>query len=118
MKTHEQLVEEVYNNTSFRAEFMSYVKLWKTLKTEQQIRPKAPSAPNQSGAKFISYHDMITGATKVDPDSPLVSKCKRGIALLYSSLFRGLSVVHKVDAEEARRLIVGVAERIEQMDSR
>ena len=113
MKTHEELVEDVYNNVSFRSEFISYARLWSSLRTEQQLSPKAPSAPNPDGVNFIAYHDLLTNP-KVEPDSPQVVKCKRGIAFLYSSLSRALTVAHKLNAEETRRLIFAVADRYAQ----
>ena len=117
MKTHEELVEEVYNNLSFRSEFISYAKLWSSLKTEQQTRLKLPSSPNPGGVKFMAYRDLLT-KPKVEPDSPFVMKCKRGIAFLYSSLFRALSAAHKLNAEDTRRLIVGVSDRYSQSPNR
>ena len=108
MRTHQELIEEVYNNTSFRNEFISYAKLRSTLQTEQQLRPKAPVAPNPDGVNFISYNDLLT-KPKIEADSILVVKCKRGIAFLYSSLSRALSKTYQLDAEEIRRLIFAVA---------
>ena len=113
MRTHQELIEEVYNNTSFRSEFMSYAKLRLTLKIEQQSRPKAPAAPNPKGIRFISYNDLLT-KPKVESDSPLVAKSKWGITFLYSSLSRALCTAYQLDAEETRRLIFAVADRHEQ----
>lgn len=110
MKTHKQLVDEVYRNTSFRGEFMSYAKLQDTLKKERETRPQTPAPSNPPGVNFISYYDLTT-SPKVEPDSPLVAKCKWGICFLYSSLFRALSILYKLNAEETRRLISGVADR-------
>ena len=110
MKTHEELVEEVYSNVSFQSEFRSYAKLWFTLKTEQQLKPKAPAAPNPSGVNFISYYELLA-KPKIEPDSPLVVKCKTGITFLYSSLSRALSILYKLNAEETRQLIFAVADR-------
>lgn len=107
MKTHEELVDEIYNNVSFRSEFVSYAKLWSTLKKEEQ---KDPAPPNIDLAAFVSYHDM-TPSYKSEPDSPLIAKCKRGIAVLFSSLFRAISTVYQLSAEETRRLIFDVADR-------
>lgn len=91
MKTYEELVDEVYNDASFRSEFMSYVKLQTTLKTEEQELNK------QVGFQ--------------PDDTPLMQKCKRSISVLYSSLFRGLSANYKLDAERARRIILDVTDR-------
>ena len=110
MKTHEQIVEEVYKNTSFRGEFMSYVRLQNTLKTEAETRAAISSAPNPAGINFISYHDLTT-TPRTHLDSPLIAKYKRGICFLYSSLFRALSAAYGGNAEEVRRLIFGVADR-------
>ena len=110
MRTHQELIEEVYNNTSFRSEFRSYAKLCSTLQNEQQLRPKAPAAPNPEGVNFILYNDLLI-TPKVEADSALVAKCKRGITFLYSSLSRALSRAYQLDGEETRRLIFAVSDR-------
>lgn len=110
MRTHQELIEEVYNKTSFRSEFMSYAKLRSTLQAEQKLRPKAPAAPNPDGINFISYEDLLT-KPKVEADSDLVAKCKRGITFLYSSLARALTKAYQLDAEETRRLIFAIADK-------
>ncbi|MBO0952667.1 hypothetical protein [Fibrella forsythiae] len=110
MKTHEELVEEIYNHPGFKNEFMSYARLKSTLEAEWQSKPKAPAALNPAGVRFISYYDIGAKPT-VEPDSVLVSKCKRGICFLYSSLFRALSTSYNLASEETRRLIFAVADR-------
>ncbi|WP_461054948.1 hypothetical protein [Spirosoma arcticum] len=110
MRTHQELIEEIYNDTNFRNEFISYAKLWFTLQTEQQLRPKAPAAPNPDGVNFISYNDLLI-KPKIEPDSALVAKCKRGISFLYSSLARALYRTYQLDSEETRQLIFAVAAR-------
>ena len=89
---------------------MSYAQLQLTLEVEQQSRPKAPAPPNPDGVNFISYKDLLT-KPKVEADSAVVKKCKRGIAYLYSSLSRALSIAYRLEAEETRRLIFAVADR-------
>jgi len=111
MKTHEELVDEVYNNVSFRSEFVSYVKLWSTLKREEQ---KIPPKSRSNADAFIAYRDLPSHY-KPEPDSPLVAKYKRGITVLFSSLFRALSTVYSLSAEETRRLIADVAARYSQL---
>jgi len=113
MRTHEELVEETYNNVGYKNEFTSYAKLKFTLETERQLRPKAPAAPNPEGINFISYYDIVP-KDPVEPDSPLVRKCKRGLSFLYSSLFRALSVEYKLEPDEIRRLIFAVVARYSQ----
>ena len=110
MRTHQELIEEVYNDTSFRNEFVSYAKLQFTLQTEQQLRPKATATTNPDGVNFISYNDLLT-KPKIEPDSALVAKCKRGISFLYSSLVRAPYRAYQLDGEETRQLIFAVAAR-------
>ena len=120
MKTHEELVDEVYHNFSFRSEFVCYVKLSSALKAEievwTQARLQEPAPWSKRRPHFLRYGDLISNLTydqggnlSVYSDSPQIAKFKQNICFLYSSMARGLAVKYGLDHKEVVRLIQDVA---------
>ncbi|NEU69744.1 hypothetical protein [Spirosoma agri] len=122
MKTHEELVDEVYRNASFRSEFICYVKLSNALKTEievwTQARYQEPAPWTKRAPTFLRYDDLIgnltydkVGNLSVFADSPQIAKFKQNICFLYSSLARGLAVRYELDRNQVVNVIRDVAIR-------
>ena len=101
-------MEEVYNDVSFRGEFTSYVKLRNALQAEESNGTPVPQSPSRHATRFVHYYDMMGTSIKGEPDPPHIAKCKRGMTLLYSSLFKGLSVRYGLASEEVRNLLIDV----------
>ena len=112
MKTHEELIEEVYANPSFRSEFRCYANLQATLKAEidawAQARIQQP-AP-WSGKKYvgIGYEDL-SGQTGFLPSQ--ITKRIQDVKILYFSLEKALSIRFNIDHKQAGTLVRDVANR-------
>ena len=113
MKTHQELVEEVYRDTNFKSEFASYAKLQNTLKESSKAIIPSLTNPEEHSFKFVNYLDLVESQIQanIKPDAEPIAKCKRGIALLYSSLFKGISTSYRLQDEAVRLIILDVAER-------
>ncbi len=117
MKPFDELVEEVYSNVSFRGEFTALARLRATLDRNTQLVSAHDGEPTDSTAPgFMDYYEIreaVVRATtlKMLTELQTVKTCKRGISLLFSSIYRGLLAQYHLDAEETRRLVMAVAAR-------
>lgn len=99
MKTNAELVSIVYNNSSFRGEFKSFIKLRATIRR----------ANENKGDNYSP--DELTYQSEV------IQKYRRGMTFIYSALFRALSSAYKLNDEETRLLILDVSDRYSQSAS-
>ncbi|MBC8152108.1 MAG: hypothetical protein H7Z72_04285 [Bacteroidetes bacterium] len=113
MKTFDGIVEEVYNDTGFRGEFMVFAKLVNAINmADQQVM--GVGLPSYTGtSRFVGYYEIREASVLQWPqlDSPEVQKRKRGLALLFSALCRCLSLKYKLSEQDARTLVMDVADR-------
>lgn len=117
MKPFDELVEEVYSNVSFRGEFAALARLRATLDlSAQQVSAHADASGDGATPGFMGYYEIREATVrettlKMMTEAPAVKACKRGISLLFSSIYRGLLAQYHLDAEETRRLVMAVAAR-------
>ncbi len=121
MRTLDELTEEVYNDTSYRSEFTAYTKLYAILTLHnQQILSGVYASSEKTEGKFIGYYEMREAMVKrtleqVEADTPQIKKCKQGIALLFTGLFRSMVQRYKLTTNDARTLVLAVATRYQSV---
>lgn len=61
MKTHEEMVDEIYNDTSYRSEFKSYIRLTKTIRERLAAEALVSGTPLWSRKKFkgLTYDEIM-----------------------------------------------------------
>jgi hypothetical protein len=110
MKAFEELVEEVYQDSDLRLEFVKYVQLRRKRREGiRQLKAQTP-APDQK-PRFLSYHEI--SQTPPAP-SPEIVALQWGLMILSSSLFRTLSLRYALAAEAVHQLREAVVIRYEK----
>jgi len=112
MKTHEEIIEEVYNDTSYRSEFTCYVNLTKAIKSD--IAAQVLTTLPWSKEKFdgVTYEQLVVGAY----DIPVkLAKRLHNANILYCSLEKALSIKYALDHKRAKHLVLDIASRYEQI---
>ena len=103
---HQEALEQVYANSSFRSEFACIAKLWHERRTLQQAKRQEPAPEPDNHFTFLSYDEMLTESIKTFTDKQM-----QGVRLLSHSLEKALSLQYGFDADEVRRVIDDVVER-------
>ncbi|SOD81533.1 DUF5958 family protein [Spirosoma fluviale] len=104
LKTHQNLVETIYSDPSYRSEFLSLAKLWNdrfNFRDPNYLKP-TPEHANQ----YMNYDDLVTAYINT-----FSIKNMRSIGILRNSLEKALSRQYKVDAQQVERLISEITER-------
>lgn len=112
MKTHEEMIEEVYNDTSYRSEFKSYVTLTKAIKSD--IAARVLTTPPWSKEKLVrvTYEQLVMGFY----DMPVeFAKRLRNAQILYFSLEKALLIKYALDHKRAKHLVLDIVSRYEQV---
>ena len=105
---HQKVVDEVYDNPSFRGEFTCLTKLWKDHDAMMQAKFQEPVLVNVSPAHFLSYDAIVSEWAKQNQEA---DKFSHGIAALRNSLDRALSAKYGLNPAQAWRLIKDVMKR-------
>lgn len=103
---HQALLVEVYDDPSFRSEFISLAKLWHDDKLAKQARYQSPAPVQQDYVDFITYDEMVTNMIKMYDNKTI-----RAIDLLFTSVAKALSLRYDLSSEQARRLVLEVIGR-------
>ncbi len=106
--THQALVEEVYNNPSFRGEFSSLAKLRQAEQALYRANDTEPAVVSTKPANFITYDDMLTAYVTTYGG---LNKYSRSKSLLYDTLANAFKKRYGLDAGKAGRLIWDVVGR-------
>ncbi len=106
LTTHRELAEKIYNNPSFRGEFISLAKLWNDRNIDSEAYIQNPSPERQTHFHFITYDEMMTYHL-----STLNEKRTRSITALRNALENGLSITYALDSDQVQRLTSEVMER-------
>lgn len=115
MKTHEEMVDEIYNDTSYRGEFKSYIRLTKTIR--ERLAVKVSTTPPWSREKFEGLtYDEITAIPSPSAIPPDLVEPKRHAEILYCSLQKALAIKYALDYSQALRLVLDVVGRYEQSE--
>ena len=111
MKAFEELVEEVYQDSDLRLEFVKYVQLRRKRRESIRQLKEQTLAPDPSKARFLSYDEI--SQTQASP-SPETVALQWGMMFLSSSLFRTLSLRYSLTAEAVHQLREAVVIRYEK----
>jgi hypothetical protein len=103
---HQEAVEAVYANPSYRSEFASIAKLWHERYESRKPKSQEPVPERQTHFTYMSYEEMISESINVFND-----KQTFGIDVLRHSLEKALAKQYLVNKEEANRVIWEVIER-------
>jgi hypothetical protein len=109
MKAFEELVEEVYQDSDLRLEFVKYVQLRR--KQRERIRQLKEQTPPGQKPRFLSYDEISQTSSAFC--SEMVS-VQLGMTILSSSLFRTLSLRYALAAEAVHQLREAVVIRYEK----
>ncbi|ADB37820.1 DUF5958 family protein [Spirosoma linguale] len=106
LTTHHNLLEAIYNNPSYRTEFLSLAKLW-----HDQFNFRAPNQPEPTASHanqfhFLDYDELITASLNM-----FSLKTMRSSLLLRHSLEKALSIQYKIDLQQARQLVIEITRR-------
>ncbi len=111
MKTHEEMIEEVYNDTSYRSEFKSYVNLTKAIKSDIAARVLTTPPWAKDKLSGVTYEQLVMGFS----DMPVeFTKRLHNAQILYYSLEKALSIKYALDHKRAKHLVLDIANRYEQ----
>ncbi|SOD82477.1 hypothetical protein [Spirosoma fluviale] len=111
MQTHDELVEAVFNNPSYRSEVLCIIKLRATLESalEELSEPAKPEKPIR---RMLRYDDLIGKSPIIQfADSPEINRCRHGITLLYSALAKGIMHTHSLSTQQANKVLLDVVTR-------
>ncbi len=110
MKAFEELVEEVYQDSDLRLEFVKYVQLRrKRQESIRQSKEQTP-APGQK-PRFLSYDEISQTQASLSAETIAL---QRGITILSSTLFKTLSLRYSLTAEAVHLLREAVVIRYEK----
>ncbi len=109
MKAFEELVEEVYQDSDLRLEFVKYVELRR--KRREGIRQLQEQTPPDQKPRFLSYDEISQTPPSLSPE---VVSLQWGMMILSSSLFRTLSLRYALAAEAVHQLREAVVIRYEK----
>ena len=113
MKTFDEIVEEVYNDTGLRGEFVACAKLMDVLDLDHQ-GPEGIEFPLYKGPKrFVGYYEIREASILPwrQVGSSKVQKSRRGLDLLFSALCRCLGLKYKLSKQEELTLVLNVTAR-------
>ncbi|GAB3013589.1 DUF5958 family protein [Spirosoma pulveris] len=101
--THQNLIETIYSDPSYRSEFLSLAKLWHDQNNFQDMNtPKnAPERANH----YMNYDDLVTAYLNLSP-----LKNMRSIGVLHHAMKKALSIQYKVNIQQVERLITEITE--------
>ncbi|QMW00662.1 DUF5958 family protein [Spirosoma foliorum] len=101
---HRELADEMYNNPSFRFEFVALTKLWYKRKTVREVSEPEPVPEPQTHFDFVTYDEIsIEGLATYKRDYDMM--------YLQNSVTKGLAKQYEVDIDLARRLMLTVIDR-------
>ncbi|UFH52206.1 DUF5958 family protein [Spirosoma sp. KNUC1025] len=100
LKQYENLVEEVYQNPSFRSEFVCIAKLWH----ERSMQP--PTQIRQDHYTYLTYDELLTESIKLLGNLQI-----HPISMLCHSIEQALSIKYGLDHGLANRLTLEVIDR-------
>ncbi|GAB4023975.1 DUF5958 family protein [Spirosoma koreense] len=105
---HRTVVDEVYNNPSFRSEFVSMAKLWHDKYPQHPSnKPEAEPVPElQTHFEFVGYDEIITLSIEQIRD-----KTNWSMAALHQSVEKALAIRYGLDQHQANRVLFDVMER-------
>ncbi|UFH52828.1 DUF5958 family protein [Spirosoma sp. KNUC1025] len=108
LTSYRALVEDVYNNSSFRSEFVSIAKLCHAIDQLNQSRMQEPETDlePQTHVKFVNHADIATDISRVFDDKDGYS-----YAILRRSVEKALARQYELDADLTRRLVSEVIDR-------
>ncbi|MCX6216079.1 DUF5958 family protein [Spirosoma sp.] len=106
LTTHHNLLETIYNDPSYRTEFLSLAKLW-----HDQFNFRDPNQPEPTPSRanqfhFLDYDELVTASLNM-----FSLKTMRSSVILRHSLEKALSIQHKIDSQRAKRLVIEIARR-------
>lgn len=115
MKTHEEMVDEVYSDTSYRSEFKSYARLIKTIQERLAAEVLVTGRPPWSRKKFkgLTYEEILASPSAIPLD---LVEPMRHAEILYCSLAKALSIKYILEYSQAKRLVLDVVGRYEQSE--
>ena len=112
MKTHDELVEAIYNNPSYRSEILCIINLRAKLESAMKdFYASTSPEPSRLGGvvvRMIRYEDLIGRPILPAADSPEIHRCRSGITLLYSALLKGLMHAHELSTQQANKALLDV----------
>jgi hypothetical protein len=105
---HQELIDEIYTNPSYRCEFVSLAKLWYKRRTGSQAESSEPEpAPKaQTHVEFLTYDEIIT--------EPVAVYNNRVLWVLQNSVNKGLAKQYGLNSDQANRLVMAVIDRYMQ----
>ncbi|WP_138994535.1 DUF5958 family protein [Larkinella sp. C7] len=111
LSAHRKLVDEVYNNSSFRSEFASLAKLWKAHNAVSKARDQESAPTRKSQTGFLSYDEVMTESVESMKFLEEMNKYSRVMAMLNHALKKALSIQYGLGSSQADRLINDVMKR-------
>lgn len=107
--SHQALMEDIYNNPSFRSEFACLAKLWYeqyVLTWDEPLEPESAPEP-QTKFDFVTYDEMVEESNQ----GSTVTKSFNAIGTIGHSVTKGLAVRYGLDIDKARILMFDVIDR-------
>lgn len=120
MKTFDEIVEEVYNDTGLRGEFVACAKLMNVPSLNKK-GPEGVEFPLYKGTeRFVGYYEIREASILPwrQSGSPEVQKSRRGLDLLFSALCRCLGLKYKLSKPEEWTLVLNVIARYQSAENR
>ncbi|GAB3011531.1 hypothetical protein [Spirosoma pulveris] len=115
MQTHDEFVEAIYNNPSYRSELVCINKLRATLELALQelatSKFSEPAGPAKPLRRMLRYDDLIGKPITQLADSPEINRCRRGITVLYSALIKGIMHTYAMSTQQANKVLFDVLTR-------
>ena len=116
MKPFDELVEDVYNDVSFRGEFTALARLMAAIEPYGLPSSTAVPAADADKSRFMGYYEIreafvYATTLKMITDPPAIRTSKSGIRLLFSAVCKGLSTQYNLEIDNARQLALAVMAR-------
>jgi hypothetical protein len=106
MDTYYRLAEEIYDNASYRTEFVTMAKLWHKYHLLADASRHEPPAEPQTQFDFVRYDQIVYGTNWT-----AINESMRACALLRGSVEKALFKQYGQDIDEIRRLTLDVINR-------